>query len=103
MLPAIDAVPERDPAQDAPRSESHYSMTCSAANRFAATVSAGYCKTIDVTKEELAWNFGCISASQSNEQVEAVLVRELILSNNKRLYLGAQSAADRTAATADLA
>ena len=55
-----------------------------------------------MTKEELAWNFGCISANQSNEQ-EAVLVRELILSNNKRLYLGAQSAADRTAATADMA
>ena len=30
-------------------------------------------------------------------------MRELILSNNKRLYHGAQSAADRTAATADMA
>jgi len=30
-------------------------------------------------------------------------VRELILSNNKRLYHGAQSAADRTAATTDMA
>ena len=30
-------------------------------------------------------------------------MRELILSNNKRLYLGAQSAADRTAAEADMA
>ena len=68
----------------------------------ARTAFARYCKKIDVTKEELAWNFGCISASQSNEQ-EAVLVRELILSNNKRLYHGAQSAADRTAATADMA
>ena len=68
----------------------------------ARTAFARYCKKIDVTKEELAWNFGCISASQSNEQ-EAVLVRELILSNNKRLYNGAQSAADRTAATADMA
>ena len=57
---------------------------------------------IDVTKEELAWNFGCISASQNNEP-EAVLVRELILNNNKRLYHGAPSAADRTAATADMA
>ena len=66
------------------------------------TAFARYCKKIDVTKEELAWNFGCISASQSNEQ-EAVLVRELILSNNKRLYLGAPSAADMTAATADMA
>ena len=36
-------------------------------------------------------------------KVTSVLVRELILSNNKRLYLGAQSAADRTAATADMA
>ena len=61
----------------------------------ARTAFARYCKKIDVTREELAWNFGCISASQSNEQ-EAVLVRELILlSNNKRLYHGAQSAADR--------
>ena len=68
----------------------------------ARTAFARYCKEIDVTKEELAWNFGCISASQNNEQ-EAVLVRELILSNNKRLYLGAPSAADRTAATADMA
>ena len=68
----------------------------------ARTAFARYCKEIDVTKEELAWNFGCISASQNNEQ-EAVLVRELILSNNKRLYHGAQSAADRTAATADMA
>ena len=68
----------------------------------ARTAFARYCETIDVTKEELAWNFGCISASQNNEQ-EAVLVRELILSNNKRLYHGAQSAADRTAATADMA
>ena len=68
----------------------------------ARTAFARYCKKIDVTKEELAWNFGCISASQNNEQ-EAVLVRELILSNNKRLYHGAQSAADRTAATADMA
>ena len=59
----------------------------------ARTAFTRYGKKIDVTKEELAWNFGCISASQSNEQ-EAVLVRELILSNNKRLYLGAQSAAD---------
>ena len=68
----------------------------------ARTAFARYCKKIDVTKEELAWNFGCISASQNNEQ-EAVLVRELILINNKRLYHGAQSAADRTAATADMA
>ena len=30
-------------------------------------------------------------------------MRELILSNTKRLYLGAQSATDRTAATADMA
>ena len=30
-------------------------------------------------------------------------MRELILSNNKRLYHGAQSATDRTAATADTA
>ncbi|EOD33742.1 hypothetical protein EMIHUDRAFT_229222 [Emiliania huxleyi CCMP1516] len=68
----------------------------------ARTAFARYCKKIDVTKEELAWNFGCISASQDNEQ-EAVLVRELILNNNKRLYHGAQSAADRTAATANMA
>ena len=38
----------------------------------ARTAFARYCEKIDVTKEELAWNFGCISASQSNEQ-EAVL------------------------------
>ncbi|EOD20143.1 hypothetical protein EMIHUDRAFT_242366 [Emiliania huxleyi CCMP1516] len=35
-----------------------------------------YCKKIDVTKEELAWNFGCISASQNNEQ-EAVLDEDI--------------------------
>jgi len=63
----------------------------------ARTAFARYCKKIDVTREELAWNFGCISASQSNEQ-EAVLVRELILSNNKRPYHGAQSGEQRGSA-----
>ena len=28
----------------------------------ARTAFARYCKKIDVTREELAWNFGCISA-----------------------------------------
>ena len=57
----------------------------------ARTAFARYCKKIDVTKEELAWNFGCISASQ-NKEPEAVLVRELILSNNKRLYQHSRAA-----------
>ncbi|EOD39037.1 hypothetical protein EMIHUDRAFT_454518 [Emiliania huxleyi CCMP1516] len=42
----------------------------------ARTAFARYCKKIDVTKEELAWNFGCISASQNNEQ-EAVLDEDI--------------------------
>ncbi|EOD22982.1 hypothetical protein EMIHUDRAFT_195474 [Emiliania huxleyi CCMP1516] len=42
----------------------------------ARTAFARYCKKIDVTKEELAWNFGCIPASQSNEQ-EAVLDEDI--------------------------
>ncbi|EOD21159.1 hypothetical protein EMIHUDRAFT_241555 [Emiliania huxleyi CCMP1516] len=58
---------------------------------------AQYCKKIDVTKEELGWNFGCISASQNNEQ-EAVLVRELILSNNKRLEERGREEANATCA-----
>ncbi|EOD25355.1 hypothetical protein EMIHUDRAFT_237777 [Emiliania huxleyi CCMP1516] len=63
----------------------------------ARTAFARYCKKIDVTKEELAWNFGCISASQNNEQ-EAVLVRELILSNNKRLEERGREEANATCA-----
>ena len=50
----------------------------------ARTAFARYCEKIDVTKEEE-------SASQYNEP-EAVLVRELILSNNKRLYQHSRAA-----------
>ena len=44
----------------------------------ARTAFARYCKKIDVTKEELAWNFGCISASQDNEQSQMLYACEVI-------------------------
>ena len=98
----IQEPPQGDGIQGGDEGGSERNNTPAITPQQARTAFARYCKKIDETKEELAWNFGCISASQNNEQ-EAVLVRELILSNNKRLYHGAQSAADRTAATADMA